>query len=178
MCRLKLYILLLLPAIFLFEKGICQNNQSNIKVLSLEKNMNVNGKLQVKKRILSEHQRVKIILNDNSKIIGRIYHITDSTISIGRKKDINISTIKTICRQRGPLLAFGGGLIVVSLAILIYSSAYIGFPYLATGLYTFFIGSSITIIGTVDQITKKHYSIDEGWKIKVVDAPSRPNSIF
>ena len=173
-----LYILLFLPAIILFEKGFCQNKQSDIKVLSLEKNMDINGKLQVRKRILSEHQRVKINLNDNSKIIGRIYHITDSTISVGRKKDINISTIKKICRQRGPLLASGGSLIVVSLAILIYSSAYIGLPYLATGLFTFFIGGGLTFIGFIDQATKIHYSMDKGWKINVISAPPRSNSIF
>jgi hypothetical protein len=56
------YILLLLPAIFLFEKGICQVKQSEIKVLSLEKTIDINGKLKVKTKEFSEHQRVTVIL--------------------------------------------------------------------------------------------------------------------
>jgi len=173
-----LYILFLLPAIFLFEKGFCQNKQSDIKVLSLEKTMNTNGKLQAKKRILSEHQWVSVITGDNLQIRGRITHTTDSTIIIRKRKDIKINDIKEISCYHGPLIAVGVGLIVVGVGIIMYSSSRIYLPFFGTGLFTFFIGNIITSAGIIDQVTKKHYSMHKGWKINVITAPTKPRPVY
>jgi hypothetical protein len=140
--------------------------------------MDINGKLQVKKRILSEHQWVSISTGDNLQIRGRITHTTDSIIIIRKRKDIKINDIKEISCYHGPLIGIGCILVVGGLAVLCYSVSHIYLPNFGTGLFTFFTGNIITCAGIIDQVTKKHYSMHKGWKINVITAPIKPRPVY
>jgi hypothetical protein len=170
-----LYILFLLPAIFLFEKGICQNQKKERRVLMLEKTMNIYGKTKVYKRKFLEHQRVEITLKDNSKVRGHIIQISDSTINIKNRHDIEISDIKKISHYSDyTMMAIGVSLMLVGGSIM-YAAFING--TITYGAYAGFIpaeiGLCIFVIGTKNKVAKPKYSIDKGWKMHVVTIPSK-----
>jgi len=170
-----LYILLLLPAIFLFEKGICQISHNERSVLILEKTNDLNSKINVQKVFFHENEKIKMTLRNNDKVEGRITKITDSTIKIWDGIDINISDIKTISHHTGYAMAIGGGLMLVG-GSLMFAALING--TITYGAYAGFIPSEIGfiifLVGAINKIGNPTYFVDKGWKMYVITAPTKP----
>lgn len=158
-----LYILFLLPAIFLFENSLCQNPKNNQIVLVAERTTNMNGSVNIKSRKFAVHNSVRVVTGDNTKIRGRITQITDSTISVGKTHGIRVKDIFKISSYNGPLLAISGGLFLlgtIGAITAVATGASIG----SYAIILYFPAQILFYVGAIDQLSKIYYSLDRGWK--------------
>lgn len=155
--------------LFIVMQCYCQNSSDSIKYLIVEKSYEKDGKINIKAKQFPEHPNIKVLLKDNTIIKGKISEITDSSITIRKGNIIKISDIKEISTHGSPFLAIAGGIITTAgISILLYSFTHTYLPYLNEGCITVLVGGTIATIGLVVTSIKNNYSVDDGWKIKVI----------
>ncbi|NVO01950.1 MAG: hypothetical protein HXX09_04550 [Bacteroidetes bacterium] len=168
----KLIILFILPFIFIFEKGYCQQPTDSIKFLLVEKTIEKHSKQQILSHEFSNSQKVTVSL-ENTKVKGVLHDISDSTFFIGNSECFRIKDIKKISRYRSPVLILtGAGMVVVGIAFIGISAFNGNLSLLADGFGTASLGLLPATAGIIQSLARKNYSIKKGWKIKVNSKPA------
>jgi hypothetical protein len=178
-----LYILLLLPALFLFEKGFCQFPKYGDKYLVCEKTKNINGKSKIRTKTFHEHQRVKIFLKDGTKIRGPIKQISDSSISIRKVNhnkitDVKINDINKIHTTSAHLVVIGSVLTITNGVFLAYTIINNDPTFSILAFVLLFDSSVLDSFGIFDEVTKTRCSSEKGWKVYATTQPPKFNLFY